>query len=135
VRYRPENPAVCCIDGARLSAGDGTSTLVLMFPTIGGGLVAWVVIARRRMKALLERGFLAEALVSGVEQTQVRINNRYVHKIILQRTDSADGGALVVKSYLPEVIAFARGRMDAKQPVFVLYDPAKPKRALLPEAL
>jgi hypothetical protein len=91
--------------------------------------------ARRRTIALLERGFLAEALVTGIEQTNVSVNNRYVHKISLARTDAAAGGTFVVRQSAPDVIAFAQGRMDAQQPVFVLYDPAKPKRALLPEAL
>jgi hypothetical protein len=33
------------------------------------------------------------------------------------------------------VIAFADERMKGNQPVFVFHDPAKPKRALLPETL
>lgn len=135
VRYRPEEPAVCCITGARSTEMGGSGAAVALFPLVGAAFVAWVVIARRRVLALLERGFLAEALVTGVEQTNTRINNRYVHKITLQRTDSPDGGAFVVKQTAPDVIGFARERMAANQLVFVLYDPAKPKRVMLPETL
>ena len=135
VRYRPEEPALCCIAGARLTEMGWAGAFVLLFPVVGAGLVAWIVFARRRMAELLKNGFLAEALVTGVEATAMRVNNRYVHKITLQRTDLPDGGAFVVKQTAPEVIAFANERMNAKQPVFVLYDPAKPKRATLPETL
>lgn len=135
VRYRPENPAVCCLAGARSSEGTLGMTFVLLFPGIGGALVAWTAISRRRMRALLERGLVGEALVTDLRQTMVRVNNQYVHKIALQRTDSPSGGGFTVSSYQPAVIAFARGRLESKQPVFVLYDPMKPNRAILPEAL
>jgi len=135
VRYRPENPALCCIVGARLSEGDGSVAFVLVFPAVGGGLVAWVLLARRRTRALLERGFLAEARVTAVEQTNVRVNNRYVYRITLQRTDSPEGGTFIVKQSAPGAVALAHDRREAQQPVFVLYDPANPRRALLPETL
>ncbi len=32
-------------------------------------------------------------------------------------------------------MAFASGRLNSNQPVFVLYDPKKPGRMLLPESL
>ena len=135
VRYRPEDPGLCTIAGARRSAGSGASALVLLFPALGAGLLAWFVLARRRMSALLERGTLAQALVTALEETAVRVNKRRVYAIALQMVDSSAGAALEVDSHVPEVLAFARGRMEGKQPVFVLYDPARPKRALLPETL
>ena len=56
VRYKPDDPAWCCIEGARTSVGSALSALVLLFPAIGGSLVAWVVMARRRLSFLLEHG-------------------------------------------------------------------------------
>jgi hypothetical protein len=135
VRYRPEEPSVCCIEGARLNQAGWAAAGVAIFPLIGAALIVWPVMARRRVTRLLENGFLAEALVTSVEQTLLRVNNRYVHKIALQRTDSPDGGMFTVRQTSPDVIAFARDRMTANQPVYVLYDPVKPKHAMMPETL
>jgi hypothetical protein len=135
VRYRPGAPAVCCIEGARLNEVGWVAAIVLLFPAMGVAIVAWVIVTRRRAADLLENGFLAEALVTDIAPTVTRINGRAVQAITLQRTDSADGGTLTVHSLQPEVITFARERMEARQSLFVLYDPAKPKSAMLPEAL
>ncbi len=135
VRYRPEEPGVCCIQGARLSQSGGAAAPVFVFPLVGVVLVGWVIMARRRMAWLLENGLLAEALVASVEPTLIRVNNRVVHRITLQRTDSPDGGTFTLKQTAPEVIAFANERMAANQPVYVVYDGARPNRAILPETL
>jgi len=136
VRYLPADPTVCRIEGARLSEANGPAGLfMLVFPGMGAGLVAWSVISRRRIRNLLEQGTVGEAVVTAVEQTYTRVNKQYVFKITLQRTDAPDAGALSLRSYQPAAISFARDRMASKQPVFVLYDPANPKRVLLPETL
>ncbi len=135
IRYRPEEPAVCCIVGARLDAAGMGAAFMLLFPLLGSAFIIGTIVVRRRIKALLETGFLAEALVTGVEPTLMTVNNRRVHKITLQRSDSPEGGTFVVKQVAREAIDFARGRMAAGQPVYVLYDPAKPQRAMLPETL
>lgn len=131
VRYRAEEPAVSCIAGARRSPGDGTSALVLLFPLMGAGLIAWHVISRRRIQALLEEGSIVEARVTAVEETRKRVNRRRVFRIVVQPAD----GSLAIETALPDIIAFARTRMEEQQNVLVLYDPAHRKRALLPEAL
>ncbi len=135
VRYRPEDPEVACIFGARLSESGAVVLPMLILPGAGLGLIAWFVVSRRRIRSLLERGTVGEALVTAVDQTFTRVNKRYVYKITLQRTDAPDAGTLTLRSYQPEVVSFAQARLASKQPVFVLYDPAKPKRALLPETL
>jgi hypothetical protein len=135
VRYRPEDPTLCCIEGARLSEGGTAGLFMLVFPGLGLGFIAWFVRSRRRIRSLLERGTVGEALVTAVEQTRTQVNKRYVYRITLQRTDAPDAGTLTLRSYQPAVISFAQSRLASQQPVFVLYDPAKPKRALLPETL
>jgi hypothetical protein len=132
VRYLAGNPAISVIDGARRSPGTLGVAFVLIFPVIGFGLIAWVVIARRRMNALLQNGTVTEALVTRIEETSVQVNRRYVQAIALQCND---GAALVARRHQPEIVAFAHERMATQQPVFVLYDPARPKRILLPETL
>jgi hypothetical protein len=135
VRYRPDDPAVACIFGARLSEAGPVVLPMLIFPCAGFALIAWFVVSRRRIRSLLERGAVGEALVTAVDQTLMQVNKRYVFKISLQRTDAPDAGALTLRSYQPAVVSFAQERMASKQPVFVLYDPANPKRVLLPETL
>lgn len=135
VRYRPEDPTICCIEGARLNQAGSGGVAVIFFPLLGAIFVASAIVVRRRTIGLLTNGFLAEALVTTIENTRMQINKKFVQKITFQRTDSPDGGSFIIRSYQPEVVALASDRLAANQPVYVLYDPAKPQRALLPEAL
>ena len=135
VRYLPDRPQLSCVKGARLSQGSAGSALLLVFPLVGGGMIAWLVVGRRRQRWLLEYGQMGEALVTEVVQTSVRINNQYVYKITLQRADATGDTPVTLRHYQPAQVALARTRLASKQPVFVLYDPAHPRRALLPEAL
>jgi len=134
VRYRPENPALCCVDGARSSVGSGSAAIVLLFPAIGFGLAGWTVVSRRR-RDFLEHGELAEARVISLEATATRVNNQTVFRITLQRTDRPGTAPLVVHKYESAQVSLARERMESEQPLFMLLDPAHPKRLLLPEAL
>jgi hypothetical protein len=135
VLYRPGNPALCCLEGARLSEGSMGSLFVLVFPLVGGGLLAWMWTARRRVRALLERGSVAEARVTGVDPTSIQVNRQTVYRITLKCADLPGGGNIVLRKYVPAEVNFVRQRMATQQPVFVLYDPGNPRRALLPEAL
>ncbi|MBL9216148.1 MAG: DUF3592 domain-containing protein [Opitutaceae bacterium] len=132
VRYLPDRPAVSRIEGARRSESDPAALFVWVFPAVGLGLVAWVVIARRRMDELLVNGAVAEAQVADVQPTRSRVNKRTVFAITLRRPD---GEPLVVRRHQPDIVAFAQERRASQQPVFVLYDPAHPRRVLLPETL
>lgn len=137
VRYRPEAPAIGCLAGARSSKGENSGMIMPLFPLLGVVFLVWFRVARSRARRLLEHGLLAEAQVTGVEATSYRASrgSRNVHKISLQRTDSPDGGSFLLRSDQAEVIAFAQQRLELQQPVFVLYDPARPKNAMLPETL
>lgn len=135
VRYRRESPEIACPVGGRLNRFGFAPAFVLLFPFIGGGLVYWVVTARRRARNLLERGHVSEALVTAVEATNTQVNKQTVYRITLQRIDQPGDRPMVIKRYQPPVLEFARQRLANKQPVFVLFDPARPQRALLPETL
>jgi hypothetical protein len=76
-------------------------------------------------------------LVTTVEASAYRASrgSQNVHKIALRRTDSPTGGNFLLRTDQREVIAFAQERLESQQPVFVLYDPVRPKHAILPETL
>ena len=135
VHYLPDRPQICCVEGARVNQGSAGSAFLLVFPLVGGGMIAWLVVGRRGQRWLLEYGQMGEALVTEVVQTSVRINNQYVYKITLQRADATGDTSMTLRHYQPAQVALARTRLASKQPVFVLYDPAHPRRGLLPEAL
>ena len=134
MRYSPVEPALACPEGARLSQGSLSSAFVLIFPLVGGGIVFWVVRARLRTLWLLKNGTLGDFRVTGIESTAVTINKQQQFKITLQRLDQADAEPHEVRWYQPALLSFARERQKSGQAVFGLFDPAKPKKVLLPEA-
>ena len=111
------------------------SAVVLIFPLVGGGIIFWVIHARRRMLWLLTNGTLGDFRVTGIEPTSVTINKQPQFKITLQRLDQADAAPHEVRWYQPALLTFARERQANGQAVFGLFDPAKSKRVILPEAL
>jgi hypothetical protein len=135
VHYLPAQPELSCPEGARRSEGTTGSLLVLLFPAVGAGLLAWVVVARRRLRFLLERGEVGEARVESVEPTLTRINNQPLHRVTLARADATGDTRVTLRLYQPDQVQLAKDRLASKQPVFLLYDPAHPQRAVLPEAL
>ncbi len=137
VRYRTEDPAVCCLAGARSSKSDASGMFLPLFPFLGGIFLVWFRAARSRVRRLLEHGLLAEALVIAVVASALQPSRagRNVHKITVRRTDSPSGGNFRLRTTQTEVIDFALDRLETQQPVYVLYDPAQPKIAILPETL
>lgn len=134
VRYAPKNPALACPEGARLSEGSLGGSFVVLFPLAGAIVAGWAVRARRRTCWLLENGALGDFRVTAIETTGTEINNHAQFKISLQRLDQADAKPHEVRWYKPALVAFARERKQSDQAVFGLFDPANPKRVLLPEA-
>ena len=134
VRYAPGNPALACPEGARLSESSLGASFVLLFPLAGVVVAVWTVRARRRTCWLLENGTLGDFRVTTIEATGTKINNHTQFKISLQRLDQTDAKPHEVRWYKPALVAFARERQESGQAVFGLFDPAKPKKVLLPEA-
>jgi hypothetical protein len=82
----------------------------------------------------MQNGTLGDFQVTAIEPTRVEINKQPQFKIILQRIDQRDAQPHEVRWYKPELLTFARERQKNGQAVFGLFDPAKPKKVLLPEA-
>jgi hypothetical protein len=135
VRYLPGHPDIACIDGARLSQGGAAGVLVGLFPLIGGGLVGWSIMGRRKTARLLAGGRVAEVDVRAVDATRMQVNYQTLYKITLSPLPGGDGQPVIVKRWAkPEVNLLTQRALD-KQSLFVLYDPRKPKNLIFPEAL
>jgi hypothetical protein len=128
IEYLATDPAVARIAGSRTSKHTLSAIYGPAFTTLIGlfylGFGWWV---RRRTRWLLKHGALGEAVVQSVEP----IGGKGMQKIILLlTTDGQDGPSIVVRR--PRRMAgFFQTRLATKQPVFVLFDPAKPNRAFL----
>ena len=135
VRYRPDDPSVACVEGARLTKTRGMAAFVILFPGIGVTMIVIGLRLRHHALHLLVHGEVAEAFVTALERTETTIGNHHVYRIVLKRLDHPDAPPLETNKWEPAVVAFARERLESKQPVFVLFDPKRPKGVLLPEVL
>ena len=135
VRYLRGSPEVACVEGARLSQGGWVGVFVLIFPLIGGGLVAWFFVGRSRTHRLLREGLVAEVDVVSVEGTNMTVNNQPVYRITLAGPALAGGQPVTVRRIRQADVDLARKHAGDKQPVFILYDPRKASRVIFPEAL
>ena len=135
VRYLPADPAVACVEGARLSQSGLTGAIVIIFPLVGCTLVVWFVADRRQKRRLLREGLVAEVDILSVEETAIRVNNQNICKITFRAATLNNGQPITIsRSNRPDV-DLARKHGQEKQPVFVLYDPRNHTRVLFPEAL
>jgi len=132
-RYRPENPTVACLEGARRSESDLGGVITLLFPITGGVIAGWVIFSRRRALAVLANGQVAKALVTDLTPTNMKINQQPVYKVTLLCVDPPALEPLILRKYQPAVIALLQERMQSQLPVLVIYRPQKPKPVLLPE--
>lgn len=135
VRYLRGDPDVACVEGARLSQGGWSGVFPVVFPLVGGGIVAWFVVNRRRTGRVLREGAVAEVDVLAVTETMTQVNNQRVYRIDLSNPVQAGGPPVTVRRVRPADIALARKHAGDRQPVFILYDPNKPSRMIFPEAL
>lgn len=135
VLYRPEEPAVACPVGARLSPSNMATAFVIIFPLVGAGMTLWVALSRRRVLKIFRNGAVLQALVTDIEHTQTMVDDYGLFKITLQRVNAPRPQPIHLRHWKPKVVAFLQKRMDAKEPVLVLCDPRKPGNYLLPEML
>lgn len=135
VEYLESDPSVARISGSRLDPRrDG---VVLLYLPLTGIVMAMVFAGlRRRALRLLTHGSLAEANVTGCEPYIARGRSRRLsYRITLRRPGDPAAQPWTLKSSQPGVMSFAAARLKSKQPVFLLYDPKKADRVLLPESL
>ena len=135
VRYAPDRPAWACPEGARSSPSGAFGLFVLLFPLAGTAVALGVFVARRRALRLLRAGESAEYRVTALEATNVRINNRTQYKVTLERADRPGEPPVVVRRSQPRPLAFARERLQSRQPFYVLLDPRRPRGMLWLEML
>jgi hypothetical protein len=135
VRYLPAQPDLACVEGARLSKGGWGGSFVVIFPLVGGGLLYWFVADRRSKRRLLRTGLVAEVDVVSVENTNAKVNEQPVYKITISSPAGPGSQPVMVRRFNPPDVNLALKHFQDKQPVFVLYDPARPKRLIFPEAL
>jgi len=135
VRYLPDKPQAAVIEGAGLNQGGLAGAFTLIFPLVGYGILAGVLLFRSDPARLLREGAMAEVDVLSVEGTGMRVNNRTVYRITVSAPGRAGGGSVAVRTSHAADIDLARRHLENKQPVFVLYDPRKPAKLFFPETL
>jgi hypothetical protein len=132
-RYLKRDPAVACLDGARLNQAGWWAGFVVIFPLAGFGMAWWALASRRRLERLLRTGAVVEVDVINVEATSVKINYQTIYKITVAAPGLAGGQPVTVKRWAKPDVNLATQRALHKQPVFVLLDPRKPKDLIFPE--
>ncbi len=138
IEYLAVDPAVARIAGSRLMKSGITRNQALG-PNYLGLLLSLALVflgfrARWRARWLLEHGRLGDAFVQSVMSTPRRFRGKPVFEIAL-RCAEAGNAPIIRKKYRPEHVQFFQARLASGQPVFVLFDPARPKHAIFPETL
>lgn len=143
VRYDPARPELACPTGARLSESPLFGAVVLIFPIVGMVMIVspfWLCL---RTLWLLKNGAVGDFRVTAIEPILIKVKgqmqpwmvyNNVRYKITLQRVDQPDAEPHEVRWWQPKLTAFARERQASGQAIFGIFDPAKPKKVLLPEA-
>ncbi len=130
----PAQPGLATIDGGRLNQAGVGGLITGIFPLVGYSMAGWFLFQRKRTAQILRTGQLAEVDVLSVRATGTRVNDRSVFAIEL--ASPALGAQPVTIKRLNEAdIELAEKHVADKQPVFVLYDPRRPKALVLPEGL
>ncbi len=132
VRYLASNPSYAVPEGARLDETDATTLFVLIFPLVGGGILAGSLFAGIGRRRLLTHGWFSTATVAGMEPTSVTINRAQQFKFRIVRTD--DQKEVSMRRHLPQEVMFLQSKLAANEPVKILFDPNKPQRMMFPEA-
>lgn len=128
--YLPEDPAVACLEGARLSDFPWWVMLFVgIFPAIGLGFLIPSTIGGLRRIQLLRHGLVAAAGNLRTETTNTRINNVPVMRYRYEFRDLQGMVRPGSSSALPTV----QVGDEAAEPV--LYLPARPRQSLLVDTL
>ncbi len=131
VRYLHDNPTISRIEGGRRSPSEASGFITWIFPAVGFALVITCLRNRKKVAFILQHGRLIEGTVSEVSRTNTRVNKQVSYKITFQRPAAEP---LVLYRHQSSLVAFARQRLESKQPVFLLQDPTNPKKVLFPES-
>ena len=133
IEYLPGNPSVARVSRTRLSKTSLMGMIVGIFPCAGVAMagVAWW--QWRRVKWLLANGEADRATVQSIGATGWRVMGQRVYRATLCRAGRPE--PLVVSQRDPGVVSLLKRAQDLQQPIWMLFDPAKPQGALFPESL
>lgn len=134
VDYLPENPHANRLTGGRINPFGYFGSFVILFPLIGLTIMLGAVMHRRREMRILRWGRFTMATVADVQATNVSVNHDVRHRITLHCDDPELPQSVQFHGYADDV-RIARERLDAGEPVGVLYDPSKPSRMIFAESL
>jgi hypothetical protein len=136
VTYLPAHPAVACFRGARVNrAGWVSGVIMIIFPIIGFGVAGWGWSGRRQAGWLLREGRAVEVDILGVDATTMRMNYQTVYKITVSAPGLTGGAPVVIRRWGTAEVSLLTARALKKEPIYVLFDPRRPKQLIFPEAL
>jgi Protein of unknown function (DUF3592) len=129
VEYNVANPYYSRIQGLRFSEAPVWVSFVLIFPLIGL-IIALTGFAKGLVAAQLVRvGELTEGVLKSKSPTNVRINNQPVYKLTFEfRTRDGQIHQCISKTHQPY-------KLEDDQKEKILYDPKKPQKAVLLDAV
>ncbi len=133
VEYLATDATRARIVGGRLSRTPGTSALVLVIPLVGFAVVAWTLKFRWSLRALLERGQVAQVKVISVGGEDARGRPKF--EVVLAGPRLNRGEPLVVTGLAIREIDVARGCLLEGRSLTIIFDPQKETRMLFPDAL
>lgn len=136
VEYLPEQPTIARIRGCRLSRFSSGAAGVVIMPLTGIGFLWFWQRMREKNRNLLTHGVFALGEIESVEATGTRINNQRVYRVNV--TFAPKGGPVTHTSYnvVGEKAADAMNQKRAAQEkVGLLYDPIRPRRVLIVDAV
>ena len=129
IEYLKGSPAIARVVGMSLNPMGLMPSFVLLFPFIGFMAIALSWRSRRRRILLLRDGSFAFAHITKIQDTKLTINKQRVFEVTTM-IDTETPPVEITTPARGEDVTLARQRMLDKEPIGVLYDPHRPKRAL-----
>lgn len=124
IEFPAKDPSHSRIAGMNLAAFGIESILVLIFPLLGVGTLAWMMVSNRRNLQLLIHGEAAMGKCIKKEWTSWKINNQQAYKIWFEYRDAVDiPRRAYIWSMAPDIYT-----LEAFQDL--LYNPQKPSSFL-----
>ena len=129
VEFPHGRPGTSRIKGMRNAPFGPWVLLVLIFPVVGLAFVVPGLTSGWKSCRLLTEGVLAKARLTGKQRTNIQVNKQHVYKLIFQYTDRLGQNHQVeTRTHRPE-------KLEDDSEEQVLYDPLRPARAVLVDAL
>jgi hypothetical protein len=132
--YLEGYPAICRLSDASYSMTGYPGLAILLFPLAGGGLAFFSWRKRRRRLRLLRDGRFTTGSVRKTETTGMQINNKRVHRIHVHYKAGGEERDTHYTGF-GEDAKYADAKLEAGEPIGLLYDPDAPERVLAADSL